>query len=128
MAAFFCIPRSSAPRHARRAFGEPACMKRFGTVMVSVLSLVGCAQRDKQIAAVAQPAPMMPQHSSVLPAQIPRMPPESGKHFVYVSHEVQRPGCYAWTEGMTLTDVIEAAGGLTCLVLPKKSHTSGRVS
>jgi hypothetical protein len=81
--------------------------------MVSVLSLVGCAQQDRQIAAVAQPAPMMPQHSSVLPAQIPRVPPESGKPFVYVSREVQLPGCYAWTEGMTLTDVIEAAGGLT---------------
>jgi protein involved in polysaccharide export with SLBB domain len=88
-------------------------MKRVAIILVGVLSLIGCAQRDRQIAAAAQPAPVMPQHNSILPAEIQRVSPESGKPFVYVSREVQLPGCYAWTEGMTLTDVIEAAGGLT---------------
>jgi hypothetical protein len=102
-------------------------MKRIVIVMVSVLNLVGCAQRDRQIAAVARPAPVTPQSSSVFPAEIRRVSPESGKPFVYVSREVQLPGCYAWTEGMTLTDVIEAAGGLTPFAGPRIriSHVDG---
>jgi hypothetical protein len=106
-------PRSVARSRWSGSFGGPVRVKRVAIGMVSVLSLVGCAQRGGKIATAAQPAPVVPLHSSVLPAEIQRVSPESGKPFVYVSREVQLPGCYVWTEGMTLTDVIEAAGGLT---------------
>jgi hypothetical protein len=32
---------------------------------------------------------------------------------IYISREVKRPGVYSWSSGMTLTDAVTSAGGLT---------------
>ena len=51
------------------------------------------------------PEPSQPQPQTAPPGPAPLL--------VYVSGEFKKPGCYAWTSGMTLKDAIAAAGGFT---------------
>jgi SLBB domain len=54
------------------------------------------------------------QYPAVQPSA-PTPPPESKEPpppFIYVGGRVNKPGKYAWTNGMTLKDAIDAAGGL----------------
>lgn len=39
--------------------------------------------------------------------------------YIYVGGAVQSPGCYGWTNGMTVLDGIRAAGGIASQTQPK---------
>jgi hypothetical protein len=102
------------------AFGPARLHFAFGSAMslrvlsiLCLLSLAGCAHPTRPEADLAQG--MSETRHGVLATQIKPLPSNSdgATPWVYVSREVRSPGRYTWVEGMTLTDLIEAAGGFT---------------
>jgi protein involved in polysaccharide export with SLBB domain len=77
-------------------------MARILIGVLSVLCLLGCAGSGGR-------GP----HTAIDVAEIKPASPQSGKPLVYIEREVRHAGCYVWINGMKLTDLIEAAGGLT---------------
>src|SRR4051812_25028888 len=88
------------------------CMTNILVSTVVLCLLLGCTATKRDDSAMAGysqlPPPQMPASPQVQPA--PRGEPPA---FVYVSGEFTNPGRYSWTNGMTLKDAIEAAGGFT---------------
>ena len=78
---------------------------KIAFALLPVALLVGCAHR-MHVGVVPSVAEIPPQ----LPGYFPEVP---RARFVYSSGEVNAPGRYDWSPGLTLRDVLHLAEGLT---------------